>query len=120
MLLAAPGYLILRGNTFGKASNGGDIIDFSGAEAPGPILQIIDNVFLGGDDDGLDLDGTDAFVSGNVFRDFRKDPANTRATTSNAVATGLPQSGASNRTRVTLVRNLFIDCGSVPEPKGEK
>ena len=61
--LVAPGYLILRRNVFGKASNGGDVLDFSGAEAPGPILQSIDNVFEGGDDDGLDLDGTDAFVS---------------------------------------------------------
>ena len=108
--LVAPGYLILRRNVFGKASNGGDVLDFSGAEAPGPILQIIDNVFEGGDDDGLDLDGTDAFVSGNVFMNFRKDPANGRATTSNAIATGLPQSGAPNRTRVTLVRNLFLNC----------
>ena len=49
--LVAPGYLILRGNTFGKASNGGDVIDFTGAEAPGPVMQIIDNVFEGGDDD---------------------------------------------------------------------
>ena len=108
--LVAPGYLILRRNTFGKASNGGDVLDFTGAEAPGPILQIIDNVFMGGDDDGLDLDGADAFISGNVFMDFRKDPANTRATTSNAVATGLPQSGAPNRTRITVVRNLFLNC----------
>lgn len=108
--LVAPGWLILRRNTFGKASNGGDVIDFTGAEAPGPVLQIIDNVFMGGDDDGLDLDGTDAFVSGNIFRDFRKDPANTRATTSNAIATGLPQTGAPNRTKVTAVRNLFLNC----------
>ena len=108
--LVAPGHLILRRNTFGKASNGGDVIDFTGAEAPGPIMQVIDNVFMGGDDDGLDLDGADAFISGNVFRDFRKDPANSRATTSNAVATGLPQSGAPNRTRVTMVRNLFVNC----------
>ena len=108
--LVAPGYLILRRNVFGKASNGGDVLDFSGAEAPGPILQIIDNVFEGGDDDGLDLDGTDAFVSGNVFMNFRKGSTNGRATTSNAIATGLPQSGAPNRTRVTLVRNLFLNC----------
>lgn len=108
--LVAPGWLILRRNAFGKASNGGDVIDFTGAEAPGPILQVIDNVFMGGDDDGLDLDGTDAFVSGNIFMDFGKDPSNTRSTTSNAVATGLPQTGAPNRTRVTLVRNVFLNC----------
>jgi len=108
--LVAPGWLILRQNSFGKASNGGDVIDFTGAEAPGPVLQIIDNVFMGGDDDGLDLDGTDAFVSGNIFMNFRKDPSNTRSTTSNAIATGLPQTGAPNRTSVTAVRNLFLNC----------
>jgi hypothetical protein len=60
--------------------------------------------------DGLDLDGTDAFVSGNIFMNFRKDPSNTRSTTSNAIATGLPQTGAPNRTSVTAVRNLFLNC----------
>jgi hypothetical protein len=86
------------------------VIDFTGAEAPGPVMQVIDNLFMGGDDDGLDLDGTDAFVSGNIFMDFRKDSSNTRSTTSNAIATGLPQTGAPNRTRVTAVRNLFLNC----------
>lgn len=108
--LVAPGWLILRRNTFGEASNGGDVIDFTGAEAPGPVLQVIDNFFMGGDDDGLDLDGTDAFVSDNIFMNFRKEDSNNRATTSNAIATGLPQTGAPNRTKVTLVRNLFLNC----------
>lgn len=33
----------------------------------------------------------------------------TRATTSNAIATGLPQSGETNRTQVTIVRNIFVN-----------
>lgn len=82
------------------------MIDFLGAERPGPVVEILDNVFLGGGDDGIDLDGTDTHIEGNVFMNFRKNTS--RATTSNAIATGLPQTGDSNRTEITVVRNLFI------------
>ncbi len=100
-------YLIIEGNVFANSNNGGDVIDFLGADRPGPVMQILNNVFLGGGDDGLDLDGTDAHIEGNVFMNFQKNTS--RATTSNAIATGLPQTGASNRTEITVVRNLFIN-----------
>lgn len=100
-------YLILESNVFANSNNGGDVIDFLGAERPGPVLQVLNNVFLGGGDDGLDLDGTDAHIEGNVFMNFSKNTS--RATTSNAIATGEPQSGEANRTEITVVRNLFIN-----------
>ena len=100
-------YLIIDGNVFENSNNGGDVIDVLGADRPGPVMQILNNVFKGGGDDGLDLDGTDAHVEGNLFMGFRKNTG--RATTSNAIATGLPQSGESNRTQVTVVRNIFVD-----------
>lgn len=100
-------YLIIQGNVFANSNNGGDVIDFLGAERPGPVLQILDNVFLGGGDDGLDLDGTDAHIEGNLFMNFQKNTG--RNTTSNAIATGLPQDNDPNRTEVTIVRNIFID-----------
>ena len=100
-------YLILQGNVFENGNNGGDVIDFLGAERPGPVLQILDNVFKGGGDDGLDLDGTDAHIEGNLFMNFRKNTS--RATTSNAIATGLPQNGDDNRTEITVVRNIFVN-----------
>ena len=100
-------YLIIDGNVFENSDNGGDVIDVLGADRPGPVMQILNNVFKGGGDDGLDLDGTDAHVEGNVFMNFNKNT--TRATTANAIATGLPQSGEDNRTQVTVVRNIFID-----------
>ena len=100
-------YLIIDGNVFANSNNGGDVIDFLGADRPGPVLQVRNNIFLGGGDDGLDLDGTDAHIEGNVFMNFQKNTS--RATTSNAIATGLPQSGESNRTQITVVRNLFIN-----------
>ncbi len=100
-------YLIIDGNVFENSNNGGDVIDVLGADRPGPVMQILNNVFMGGGDDGLDLDGTDAHVEGNLFMGFHKNTG--RATSSNAIATGLPQSGESNRTQVTVVRNIFID-----------
>ena len=100
-------YLIVEGNVFANSNNGNDVIDFLGADRPGPVLQVLNNVFLGGGDDGLDLDGTDAHIEGNVFMNFHKNT--TRNTTSNAIATGLPQTGEPNRTEITVVRNLFIN-----------
>ena len=100
-------YLIIQGNTFANSNNGSDVLDFLGAERPGPVLQVLDNVFLGGGDDGLDLDGTDAHIEGNVFMNFRKNTG--RATTANAIATGLPQDGDDNRTEINVVRNIFIN-----------
>ncbi|MCA9216042.1 MAG: right-handed parallel beta-helix repeat-containing protein, partial [Planctomycetales bacterium] len=100
-------YLIIDGNVFEKSDSGDDVIDILGADRPGPVMQILNNVFKGGGDDGLDLDGTDAHVEGNLFMNFQKNTG--RATTSNAIATGLPQSGEDNRTQVTIVRNIFVD-----------
>ncbi|MCA9148289.1 MAG: hypothetical protein KDA92_03260, partial [Planctomycetales bacterium] len=100
-------YLIVEGNVFANSNNGADVIDFLGANRPGPVMEVRNNIFLGGGDDGLDLDGTDAYIEGNVFMNFKKNTS--RATTSNAIATGLPQDGESIRTEITVVRNIFID-----------
>ncbi len=105
--LSGNEYLVVDGNVFANSNNGGDVIDFLGPNRPGPVLQILNNVFQGGGDDGLDLDGTDAHIEGNVFMNFRKNTS--RATTSNAIATGLPQTGATNRTEITVVRNVFMN-----------
>ena len=105
--LAGDEYLIIEGNTFANSNNGGDVIDFLGADRPGPVMQVLGNVFLGGGDDGLDLDGTDAHIEGNMFMNFRRNTS--RSTTSNAIATGLPQTGDANRTDITVVRNIFVN-----------
>ena len=100
-------YLIIESNVFDNSDNGGDVIDILGADRPGPVMQILNNVFTGGGDDGLDLDGTDAHVEGNLFMNFHRNTG--RDTTSNAIATGLPQTGEDNRTQVTIVRNVFLN-----------
>jgi len=100
-------YLILEGNIFGVNTSNDDVVDFLGAEWPGPIVQVLNNIFLGGGDDGLDFDGTDAYIEGNLFTNFHLNTS--RTTTCSAVATGKPQSGDSNRSEITVVRNVFFD-----------
>ncbi len=97
-------YLILRNNTFHPTTGYNDIIDFTGCKRPGPILQLYDNLFLGGGDDALDLDGTDCHIEGNVFTGFHK--GHTGSSTSNAVATGVNNGNTSD---IVVVRNLFYD-----------
>ena len=98
------GFWILEGNQFGTTGGGGDIVDFSGGRRPGSMLQILDNTFLGGPDDGLDLDGADAFVAGNTFMGFRKNNVGTGD--AHAISTGLYEGKVSD---LTLVRNVFTD-----------
>jgi hypothetical protein len=100
----AGGRAILQGNTFGVVSGHGDAIDFTGGQRPGPILQVLDNVFTGGGDDAIDLHGADAHIEGNRFEGFRK--GNASNSTSNAIAAG---AGGGNASEVTVARNTFVD-----------
>jgi hypothetical protein len=97
-------YLVLEGNTFGRPTGYNDVIDFSDCRRPGPVLEVYGNVFEGGGDDGLDLDGCDAHIEGNVFMNFHK--ANGTTSTSNAVATGVYDGYSPS---VVAARNLFVD-----------
>jgi hypothetical protein len=91
---------------FGKASGYNDVIDFTGGnrDLAQPILQCYDNVFTGSGDDMLDLDGTDAWIEGNIFLNVHK---NGSPDSSSAVSGG---SDGSRTSELTIVRNLFFDC----------
>ncbi len=102
--LSGDEYLVFRGCTFGGTSGYNDIIDFTDCQRPGPIIEFYDNVFLGGGDDGPDLDGADAHIEGNVFANFRQD--HTGSSTSNIIATGR---GGGNPSQVVAVRNIFMN-----------
>jgi hypothetical protein len=106
--LSGSEYLILKGNTFGTTTGYNDIIDFSGCSRPGPILQVYDNIFSGGQDDGLDLDGTDAHIEGNIFVNFKGGVTST----SNAIATDLDS-------EITAVRNIFLNNDRAVLLKGD-
>jgi hypothetical protein len=97
-------YFILQGNTLGTTTGYNDVVDFSDCKRPGPVFQVYDNMFLGGSDDGLDLDGCDSYIEGNVFANFHK--GHTGASTSNAIATG-EYSGKT--TDLMVARNIFYD-----------
>lgn len=103
--MPANGHVLFEGNTFGSTIGYADIVDFYGGQRPGPIPVFLDNVFLGGSDDGLDLDGTDAHIEGNVFQRFHKNHSDTSE--SSAIATGRGSKGET--TRLTVVRNIFVD-----------
>jgi hypothetical protein len=106
------GVVEVVGNWFGSTTGYNDIIDItglhstmSGTPASLTIAKLLNNVFTGGSDDGIDMDATDALVEGNVFMHIHADdPA--RESLSHAISTGT-ESGVISR--VTATRNLFYD-----------
>lgn len=106
------GQAIMRRNYFGGGLGYNDLIDFTGGNRPGPILHFVNNVVMGGDDDGLDLDGTDAWVEGNIFLKFHRN--------GNTPDSASAISGGSDSTRtseVTIVNNIFFDCDNITTGK---
>ena len=97
-------YLILDGNVFGRPTGYNDVIDFSDCRRPGPVFEVYNNVFMGGGDDGLDVDGCDSHVEGNLFMNFHK--GNTTSSTSNGIATGIFNSYSPS---IVAVRNVFLN-----------
>jgi len=107
--LAGDEYLIIQGNTFGRQSGYQDAIDFSDCHLPGPIIQVYDNVFLGGEDDGLDLDNADACIEGNLFMNFL---GGSGTGTANAVV-------ADQGGYIILNRNAFFNNNNAVLLKGD-
>ena len=64
------GSVLIEDNVFHPNRGRRDIIDYSDCRRPGPIPRFVGNVFMGGEDDGLDLDRCDAEVESNVFFGF--------------------------------------------------
>ena len=97
-------------NFFGVAqsipSNYNDVIDFTGGNRNlnQPIIQFYDNVFIGSGDDLLDLDGTDAWIEGNIFLHAHK---NGSRDTSSAISSG---SDSGNTSELTIIGNFIYDC----------
>src|SRR5256885_2354811 len=109
---------IFRDNYFGHTWGFNDTIDFTGGNRPGPILQIINNVFDGASDDCLDLDSTDAWIEGNIFMHVHRDPARTddARDTGSAISGGVDFVGQNSDW--TIINNLFYDVDHVFLNKG--
>ena len=100
---AAPttGVFLIENNTFGTTKGHNDIIDVDGSSRPNTVIQILNNTFLGGGDEAIDIEG-DAHIEGNTFTHFRKDAYNTDAGQSNVISAGAGKD-------YTVVRNFFYD-----------
>jgi len=107
--ISAGGQALIQGNVFGTTTGHNDIIDFTGPNRPGPIFQILDNVFTGTGtggtlaDDILDVDGTDAHIEGNVFMNV---PGSGISDTNSAISGGLD---STNHSEVVSTRNFFYN-----------
>gem|GEM_PF-378434 len=110
--IKAGGRGIFRRNFWGKVSGYNDALDFTGGQRPGPVLVMLNNVFMGSDDDLLDLDGTDAWVEGNIFVRARR--AGTTPDSGSAISGG--QDGGRT-SKITAVNNVFYDLDHVANAK---
>jgi hypothetical protein len=103
----AGGRAIFRDCFFGKchsiSSDYNDVLDFTGGNRNGTIVQFYNNVFIGSDDDLIDLDGTDAWIEGNIFMHVHRVGSPDSAS---AVSGG---SDSGDTSEVTIVGNLFYD-----------
>jgi hypothetical protein len=108
-----PGGLgIFRRNFFAGAFGYNDLVDFTGGNRPDPIVHFINNVIANGQDDGLDIDGTDAWVEANIFLNIHRN-------------NGTPDSAAgiaggdfgSFVSRISIIGNLFFDCDNAATAK---
>ncbi|MGD8501618.1 MAG: lamin tail domain-containing protein, partial [Phycisphaerales bacterium] len=105
------GQLIIENNVFGTTPGHNDAIDFDGPSRPSPIPQIMNNVFMGGGDDALDLE-CDAHIEGNVFTNYVKDQYNRASGESNVISAGAGK-------RYVMVRNVFHNNGHVAQVKND-
>lgn len=104
--IKAGGRGIFRKCFFGATTGYKDVIDFTGGnrDAGEPIIQVYECVFAGSGDDELDLDGTDAWIEGNIFLNVHR---NGSPDSSSAVSGG---SDSGRTSEVTVLRNLFFNC----------
>ena len=103
--------LFLR-NFFGSPIGYNDVVDFTGGNRPAPVVHFINNVFTGSQDDGVDIDGTDAWVEGNIFLHVHR---NGDTPDTAAAVSGGKDSGKTSE--ITVIGNLFFDCDNAATAK---
>jgi len=105
------GQFIIENNVFGTTPGHNDAIDFDGKSRPNPIPQIMNNIFMGGGDDALDLE-CDAHIEGNLFMNYIKDQYNRASGESNVISAGAAK-------YYVMVRNIFYNIDHVAQVKNE-
>jgi hypothetical protein len=98
---------------FGATIGYDDTMDFTGGnrDLNQPIIQYYNNVFTGSGDDILDLDGTDAWIEGNIFLHCHRNGAPDTA----AAISGGNNSGRTSE--ITILGNLIFDCDNAATAK---
>ena len=110
--IKAGGRGIFYRNFHGLPIGYNDVIDFTGGNRPGsPIVQFLDCVFIGASDDILDIDGTDAWIEGNIFLHTHK---NGSPDSASAVSGG---DDSGNTSEITIINNLFYDVDQAATAK---
>ncbi|MBN2476320.1 MAG: lamin tail domain-containing protein [Pirellulales bacterium] len=105
------GQFLIENNVFGTTKGHNDVIDVDGHSSPATVMQYLNNVFLGGGDDALDLEG-DALIEGNTFMHIRKDQWNTGTGDSNVISAGAGHD-------FTMARNTFYDVDHIAQVKDD-
>ncbi len=105
------GHGVIQRCLFGLPIGYNDVVDFTGGNRPGPIIHFLHNVFLGGSDDALDLDGTDAWVEGNIFMHVHK---NGSPDSASGVSGG---NDSRSTSAITILGNIFYDCDQAATAK---
>jgi len=116
------GHGIFLRNFFGHATNYNDIVDFTGSQRGKPIVHFINNVVAGGDDDGWDIDGTDAWVERNIFLHMHKNGGTPDSSSgvsggSFTYSSGNPAGTGTETSQITVIGNLFFDCDEASDAK---
>ncbi|HCO93036.1 MAG TPA: hypothetical protein DIU00_03650, partial [Phycisphaerales bacterium] len=109
--ISAGGQFIIENNVFGTTPGHNDAIDFDGKSRPDPIPQIMNNIFMGGGDDALDLE-CDAHIEGNLFMNYIKDELNQASGESNVISAGAAK-------HYVMARNIFYNNDHVAQVKNE-
>lgn len=95
--------VLVENNVFGRRAGYNDAFDLMPCtNGHFPVLR--GNLFLGGDDDAIDLDNCTALVVGNHFKGFRPGP------TAAGQANGGVVTGEGAQSRPLIVNNVFEDC----------
>jgi hypothetical protein len=105
------GRFIIENNVFGTTPGHNDAIDFDGKSRPNPIPQIMNNIFMGGGDDALDLE-CDAHIEGNLFMNYIKDQLNRASGESNVISAGAAK-------HYVMVRNFFYNVDHAAQVKND-
>ncbi len=111
--IKSGGYGIVRDCFFGHTNGYDDVMDFTGGnrDQDQPVIQYYNNVFTGSSDDILDLDGTDAWIEGNIFLHSHRNGA---PDSSAAISGG---NDSSRTSEITILGNLIFDCDNTATAK---